>query len=57
LVWGAADPFFKLAFGERLREAFADARLVTVEGGRTFVALDYPDRLAGEIAAFAGARR
>jgi pimeloyl-ACP methyl ester carboxylesterase len=57
LVWGAADPFFKLSFAERLRDAFADARLVTIEDGRTFIPLDHPDRLASEIATFAGARR
>jgi pimeloyl-ACP methyl ester carboxylesterase len=57
LVWGASDPFFKLDFAERLRDAFADARLVTVEGGRTFVPLDYPDRLAGEIVTFTGVPR
>ena len=57
LVWGADDPFFKMTFAERLRDAFADARLVTVEGGRTFVPLDYPDRLADEIVAFTGVPR
>lgn len=57
LVWGDADSFFKMAFAERLRDAFADARLVTVEGGKTFVPLDYPDRLAGEIVTFAGVPR
>jgi pimeloyl-ACP methyl ester carboxylesterase len=57
LLWGAADRFFKLAMAEQLRDAFADATLVTIDGGRTFVPLDFPDRVAGEIAAFAGARR
>jgi pimeloyl-ACP methyl ester carboxylesterase len=52
IVWGEADRFFKVSLGERLRDAFADARLVRVEGGRTFVPLDEPDRIAGEIAAF-----
>jgi pimeloyl-ACP methyl ester carboxylesterase len=49
-----ADRFFKPAFAHRLRDAFADARLVEIEGGRTFVPHDFPDRLAQEIAAFAG---
>jgi pimeloyl-ACP methyl ester carboxylesterase len=57
LLWGAADPFFKLALAERLQAALPDARLVTIEGGRTFVPLEHPDRVAEEIAAFAGARR
>lgn len=54
LVWGAADRFFKLGFAKRLRDGFADARLVEIEGGRTFVPHDHPERLAREIAAFAG---
>jgi pimeloyl-ACP methyl ester carboxylesterase len=54
LVWGMADRFFKPAFAHRLRDAFADARLVEIEGGRTFVPHDHPDRLAREIAAFTG---
>jgi pimeloyl-ACP methyl ester carboxylesterase len=52
LVWGMADRFFKPAFARRLRDAFADARLVEIEGGRTFVPHDHFDRLAQEIAAF-----
>jgi pimeloyl-ACP methyl ester carboxylesterase len=54
LVWGAADPFFKLELAQRLEQAFdGHARLVTVDGGRTFVPLDHPQRVAEEIAAFA----
>jgi pimeloyl-ACP methyl ester carboxylesterase len=55
LVWGAADPFFKLTLGERLQAAFPDARLVSIDGGRAFVPLDHPQRVAEEIAAFADA--
>ena len=55
LVWGAADRFFKLDFARRLCAAFADARLVELEGGRTFVPLDEPGRLAEEIVAFQSA--
>jgi pimeloyl-ACP methyl ester carboxylesterase len=55
LLWGTADPFFKLSLGERLQAAFTDARLVRVEGARTFVALDEPQRVAEEIAAFSTA--
>ena len=51
LVWGAADRFFKLESARRLRDTFADARLVEVDGGRTFVPLEHPQRLAEEIAA------
>jgi len=49
LVWGAADPFFKIQFARRLRDAFADATLVEIAGGRTFLPLDEPERLADEI--------
>ncbi len=53
LVWGTGDRFFKLDFARRLRDRFADARLVEIDGGRTFIPHDEPVRLAGEIAAFA----
>jgi pimeloyl-ACP methyl ester carboxylesterase len=49
LVWGAADPFFKLSLARRLRDSFADATLVEVAGGRTFLPLDEPARVADEI--------
>lgn len=50
LVWGNADRFFKLADGQRLREAFGDnAELVEVDRGRTFLPLDEPERVADEI--------
>lgn len=52
LVWGGADRFFKLDFAQRLRTTFADARLVEIENGRTFIPHDEPNRLAEEIAAF-----
>ncbi|MDT4921385.1 MAG: hypothetical protein QOI15_2287 [Pseudonocardiales bacterium] len=55
LLWGTADRFFKLALGRRLAAAFPHARLVPVEGARTFVALDEPERLAAEITAFSTA--
>lgn len=55
LVWGAGDKFFKLEFAQRLAKVFSDARLVEIEGGRTFVPLEHPGRLAEEIGAFAGA--
>lgn len=52
LVWGTGDRFFKPAFAQRLRGVLADARLVAIEGGRTFVPHDEPGRLAEAIAAF-----
>jgi pimeloyl-ACP methyl ester carboxylesterase len=56
LVWGDADRFFKISFAERLRDTLPDARLVPIPGGRTFVPLDHPQRLADEIVAFRPAR-
>ena len=51
LVWGNGDRFFKVDFARRLADVFPDARLVEIEGGRTFVPLEHPERLAEEIAA------
>jgi pimeloyl-ACP methyl ester carboxylesterase len=50
LVWGAADRFFKVGLAHRLAAAFPGSRLVEVEGGRTFLPLDEPERVAAEIA-------
>jgi pimeloyl-ACP methyl ester carboxylesterase len=52
LVWGSGDRFFPLSLARRLAEAFPDARLAEVEGGRTFLPLDEPDRIASEISTF-----
>ena len=56
LVWGNGDRFFTVEHARRLRDVFRDATLVEVEGGRTFVPLDEPERLAEAIAAFQPAR-
>jgi pimeloyl-ACP methyl ester carboxylesterase len=52
LVWGTADRYFPLPFARKLAAAFPDARLVEVDGGRTFLPLDEPDRVASEISGF-----
>ena len=52
IVWGTADRFFKLDHARRLAKTFADARLVELDGGRTFVPHDHPRRLAEEIVSF-----
>ena len=57
LLWGSADRFFKIAFAHRLRAVFPDARVVEVAGGRTFLPLDDPDRVAFEIHKFAAEGR
>ncbi len=49
VVWGTADPYFTLDLAARLVAAFPDASLVEVEGARTFVPIDDPERVAAEI--------
>jgi pimeloyl-ACP methyl ester carboxylesterase len=49
ILWGDADPLFRLALGRQLSEAFPHASLTTVPGGRTFLPLDRPDEVASEI--------
>jgi pimeloyl-ACP methyl ester carboxylesterase len=51
LIWGTADPFFKVALAHRLRDSFADATLVEIATGRTFLPLDEPELVADEIRA------
>jgi pimeloyl-ACP methyl ester carboxylesterase len=53
LVWAPGDRFFPISYAERLAGETGNAELVTVEGAKTFVALDQPERVAEEIAAFA----
>lgn len=49
VLWGAADRFFTLDMARRLQDVFPHARLVPVEGGRTFLPLDDPARVAAAI--------
>jgi pimeloyl-ACP methyl ester carboxylesterase len=49
LLWGDGDRFFPIDLAHRLREAFFDARLVEIPGGRLFFPLDEPQRVADEI--------
>jgi len=51
ILWGQDDPFFRTRLGQQLSEAFPQASLTTVPGGRTFLPLDHPDDVAREIAA------
>ncbi|MFI5027542.1 MAG: alpha/beta fold hydrolase [Solirubrobacterales bacterium] len=52
LAWAPGDRFFPLEYAQRLAGDARNARLVEIEGAGTFVALDQPQRLAEEIAAF-----
>ena len=51
ILWGDDDAYFGPELGRRLSEAFPHASLVTVPGGRTFLPLEHPDAVAGEIIA------
>jgi pimeloyl-ACP methyl ester carboxylesterase len=51
ILWGDADPLFRIALGRQLSEAFPHASLTTVPGGRTFLPLDHPDEVASAISA------
>jgi pimeloyl-ACP methyl ester carboxylesterase len=54
IAWAPEDRFFKFRYAERLAAEIPDARLVRIEDSRTFVSEDQPERLAEEIANFAG---
>ena len=51
VLWGENDPYFRLKLGRQLAEAFPGGTLTTVPGGRTFLPLDHPGQVAGEIMA------
>jgi pimeloyl-ACP methyl ester carboxylesterase len=55
LAWAPGDRFFPMRYPERLASEAGNARIVEIEGAKTFVPLDQPVRLAEEIAAFATA--
>ena len=48
IIWGAADEFQKLEYGERLAKDL-NAPLRRIEGGKHFTPEDHPDLLAEEI--------
>jgi len=54
LTWAPGDRLFPLRNAERLAADTPNARLVQIPDAGTFVPLDQPQRLAEEIAAFAG---
>jgi pimeloyl-ACP methyl ester carboxylesterase len=49
VLWGDADRFFTIDLAHRLCDAFPDARLDEIPGGRTFFPLDEARRVAHEI--------
>jgi pimeloyl-ACP methyl ester carboxylesterase len=55
LTWAPGDRFFPIKYAERLAGEAGNARLVEIEGSKTFVPIDQPQRLTDEIATFVGA--
>jgi pimeloyl-ACP methyl ester carboxylesterase len=53
LAWAPHDRFFPMRYPQRLAAEAGNARIVEIEGSKTFVPLDQPARLAEEIAQFA----
>ena len=53
LAWAPGDRFFPISYAERLAAEVGGAKLVRIPDSATFVPLDQPVRLAGEIADFA----
>ncbi len=53
IVWGVADQFQKIAFGERLAQDL-EAPLRRIEGGKHFTPEDHPDVIAEEITSLVG---
>jgi pimeloyl-ACP methyl ester carboxylesterase len=54
LAWAPGDRFFPISYAQRLADEAGNARIVEIHDSSTFVPLDQPQRLADEIAAFAG---
>ena len=52
VVWGRRDPFQKVRWAERLRDAIPGATLTLLDGGH-FLPWDQPEQVAGEIRALA----
>jgi pimeloyl-ACP methyl ester carboxylesterase len=52
IAWAGEDKLFPRHLAERLEQAFPNARRVTIEGSRTFIGEDQPERLAEAIATF-----
>jgi pimeloyl-ACP methyl ester carboxylesterase len=54
LTWAPGDKYFPISYAERLASETGNAKIVQIPDSKTFVALDQPQRLADEIAAFVG---
>jgi pimeloyl-ACP methyl ester carboxylesterase len=52
VVWASEDRLFAQSLGQRLADAFPNARLAVVPESRTFIPIDQPDALGELIARF-----
>jgi pimeloyl-ACP methyl ester carboxylesterase len=52
IVWGTGDRFFSFHDAKRLADVLPNAHIERIEGARTFVQLDAPDRVADLLATF-----
>jgi pimeloyl-ACP methyl ester carboxylesterase len=53
VLWAADDKLFPRAHGERLAELLPQAKFELIEGSRTFIPEEQPDRLAARVREFA----
>lgn len=52
LLWAAEGELFPVSLAERLQQLFADARLVLVDGSRSYVQVDQPELFTKHVAEF-----
>jgi pimeloyl-ACP methyl ester carboxylesterase len=52
LAWAPGDRYFPISYAERLAAETGNARIVKIEGAKTFVSLDQPGPLSEAIAEF-----
>jgi pimeloyl-ACP methyl ester carboxylesterase len=52
LLWAPGDKYFPIKYAKRLAGEVPGAEIVEIDGAKTFVPLDQPQRVAEEIAAF-----
>jgi pimeloyl-ACP methyl ester carboxylesterase len=54
LLWAPGDKYFPISYAERLKGEAKNASLEPIPDASTFISLDQPQRVADEIAEFAG---
>jgi pimeloyl-ACP methyl ester carboxylesterase len=54
LLWAPGDKYFPISYAQRLAGEAGNARIVEIQGAKTFVPLDQPQAVASGIAEFVG---